>query len=110
MINEIIGAILVAVGIFIIYKLAESSKKDKEALSIGVLGLILIIGGGYVLLGSIKLYVLVKKIVGILFILLGGFFTFKFPSTTSYGIREFMNVAVLLGLFFIILGVWFVMF
>ena len=108
--TALVASIMIAFGLFILYKLFEVKKFDKETFAFIIVSLLLIVGGGWLLLSSITLQVILRKIGGILCILVGGFLVFKFPGHADYGIEGFMNVSVLIGLIFLILGVWLVLF
>jgi len=110
MLSQIVGSVLIAVGIFAIYLLGKSKKNDRDAFILIVLGLVFMGAGGWLLISHIAPMVLLKKFFGIIFVLMGGFLTLKFPAISKYQPGEFTSLGILIGLVLLILGVYMIMF
>ncbi|MEM7826956.1 MAG: hypothetical protein QXQ40_01890 [Candidatus Aenigmatarchaeota archaeon] len=109
MLLQLAGSVLIALGIFVLYLLVESGKKDREAFILIVLSLAFIVSGGWLLLSPIAFGVLIKKLFGFLLLCVGGFLAIYFPGT-GYKPEGFLNLGILLGLIFLIFGIYLVLF
>lgn len=107
---EFVFAVLVGLGLFLLIKTIEMGKGDKETIIYFFISLGLIIGGCYGLISVISIDVLMKKIGGILSTLIGFFLLFKFPGREGYGVEEFVNLGMLIGLVLLVIGIWLILF
>ena len=111
MVLDIIGgAVLMAFGIAAVYFTVDGDLSDSKFLMVLLIGVAAIIGGGWILITRITIPVLLTKIAGIILTALGFFLTVDFPDITQYQKEGFGIAGILLGLFFLILGVYLLIF
>lgn len=106
----LLAAILLAFGIFILYKLFEEGKSDKATALLIILSLIFLITGGWLIFKNITIETIMRKLGGIVCVILGIFLVFKFPGHADYGIQEFIHASIIIGLILLIFGVWLTLF
>lgn len=111
MVLEIIGAsVMIAFGVLAIFFSIDSGVNDMKMFIIMIIGLMLMIGGGWIIVTSISLAVLLAKIAGILLIALGFFMLTGFPDLYEYQTREMTKAGVFLGVIFFVVGFYLLLF
>ena len=111
MVFEIIAAaVMVAFGILAIYFSAEEGIGDMKMLIILLIGLILIIGGGWIIITNITLVALLSKTAGIVFAFFGFFLIWGFPDITQYQPEKMSKMGVFLGVIFFVIGIYLLLF
>jgi hypothetical protein len=107
----IVGAILLAFGIIAIYMSIEESKDaDIKFLVILLIGIIFAITGGWILVTTITLEVIIRKIVGIGLALFGFFMITGFPDVEEYQSHDMGRAGIIIGLVVLIIGIYLVLF
>lgn len=103
----IIAAILIAVGIFLIYFLDRVMKKEDWEMYVALgVGIVLILTGLYVAFYNIPIEILQKKLAGFIIGVIGFFLVFKAPDITDYQPSSFGGLSILIGLFLLIIGLY----
>jgi hypothetical protein len=111
MVLEIIGAaIMIAFGFLAIYFSVEDKFNDSHMFAVLIIGLILIIGGGWVIATHISLAVLLAKIAGIIFAFFGFFLIWGFPDVRDYQPENMGKTGVFFGVILFIIGVYLLLF
>ncbi len=103
---ELIPALLIGLGLFIIYILVIKNDKKFNDLNFPknvIIGLILFGVGSYILVSSIPSAVLTKKLIGLVLTLLGFFLVVWFPYTSEYN-RGFEVTGIFFGVVILIVG------
>lgn len=103
MIIEAIGAVMVAISILAIFLAFNSKEGDRKIFIILAFSILMLVLGGWLIIGSIGFYVLMKKAIGLFLSAAGIFIVLKFPG--GYCQEGFyQNIAVLIGFVMIIFG------
>lgn len=111
MLLEVIGgAVLVAFGLLAIYFSVEDGKNDSQLLLIVLVGIIAIVAGGWLILSSIPIFVLLAKLAGLILALAGLFLIISFPGVAEYQPFEMSKAGIFIGLIFLIVGVYLLIF
>ncbi len=100
------GAILLAFGFFVVYFAVESDKNDRSFLIILIIGIALILIGGWIILATITLEMLLKKLAGLVLAIIGLFMLAGFPDIGDYQAKGMSKAAMLIGLILLIVGVY----
>lgn len=116
--DALLGALLIALGVFALWALGPRQLTKKiltgnAGLWFGLLvGLALILGGGWLLFRDISLEAIRNKLIGLVLFAAGFFFVFHFPDIT--GLRHqperMSRFGIFLGLFLLILGLYMLLF
>lgn len=111
MILEVAGAaVMIAFGILAIYFSAGENMGDSQMLIVLIIGLILVIAGGWIIVTQISLVALLAKIAGIIFAFFGFFLIWGFPDITQYQGEGMSKFGIFLGVIFFILGIYLLLF
>lgn len=111
MLLEIIGgAILIAFGLLAIYFSVENEKNDFQLLVILLVGIIAIVSGGWLILSTIPLITLLAKLAGLILVLAGLFLIISFPGVEEYQPFEMSKTGIFIGLVFLIIGAYLIIF
>jgi Na+/melibiose symporter-like transporter len=111
MVLEILGAaILMAFGFLAIYWSLEEKFDDRRIVMIFFLGLAAIVAGGWIILSSISLAVILTKIAGIILGLIGGFLVIGFPDTDDYQPHGMSKAGIFIGMILLIFGLYLIFF
>ncbi len=84
---ELIPALLIGVGLLIIYFAVMKDGDKKVAFRLEqnlVIGLILVVIGGYILFSHLSSALLTKKFIGLILTVFGFFMVFKYPYCQQY--------------------------
>lgn len=111
----IIAAILIAFGILIIYfgisgQIALSDSRFMSVLALGVLSVMI---GSWIILSKITVFLLIKKIGGLILILFGLFMITGFPDLEEYqGFSHygFSKAGIFIGIVVLVVGGWLLFF
>jgi hypothetical protein len=111
MVLEIIGAaVMIAFGLLSIYFSAEEGYSDAKMMCILFIGVILVVGGGWIILTRISIALLLAKIAGIIFAFFGFFLIWGFPDITQYQSEKMSKAGILMGAIFFIVGIYLLFF
>ena len=100
------GAVLLAFGFFVIYFAFESKNDDRSFFAILLLGIALVVIGGWIILITITLEMLLIKIAGIVLALIGLFLLTGFPDIGDYQREGMSKAGIFIGLILLIFGVY----
>lgn len=104
----LVAAILIALGIFILYFL-DRDIEDKKMYVALFGGGALVLGGIYLLFYTIPADIIKRKVIGLFLSIVGFWMTFKFPGATEYQ-GEMGYTGILLGLVMLIFGIYWLLF
>ncbi|MFC2143633.1 hypothetical protein ACFLQN_04515 [Candidatus Aenigmatarchaeota archaeon] len=105
------GGILIAIGFFLAYfSIEESDHSDSSFLIMLLIGIAMIIAGGWIIAIKITFAVLLRKIAGFILAAVGLFMLVGFPDIVDYQRRGFTKSAMVIGLFLLVIGVYFLFF
>lgn len=111
MVLEIIGAaILIAFGILSIYFSISESGSDEQLLIILAIGTASLLFGLWILVTKLTLALLLRKIAGLFFTLVGAFLVFGFPDIKDYQRFELSKAGIFIGIIIFILGIYLLFF
>jgi uncharacterized membrane protein HdeD (DUF308 family) len=105
----ILAAILIAVGVFLLYNL-DRDIADNKLLKIVLPGIVLIVLGMYLLFGNIPVEVIKKKVWGIVLSAAGFWTAFRFPDNMDHQPEAFGWTAFIFGIMLMIVGIFLVFF
>jgi hypothetical protein len=108
-IEIIIAALLIVFGFFILYRL-DRGISDKEVLLIIILGFLSIASGAWIIIRGIGLWTIIKKLIGLCLLGIGGFLTISFPDVTDYQPEGFGLTGIFIGLVMLVLGIYLILF
>lgn len=109
MLEIIISAFAIATGFWILFRLSEKDIGDKGALALLIIGILLIGSGIWVIVSAAGLVIFIlQKIIGIILLALGIFFTGIFPGVSSYQEMGESSIGIILGIVFLIVGFYIV--
>lgn len=106
----IIGAILIAFGIMTIYFTIEEGVSDAKLMGIFILGLLSAGAGVFVLVKTLTLIVILKKITGLILGAAGLFFILGFPDIIDYQREAMGKAGIFIGIVLFIIGMWLLFF
>jgi hypothetical protein len=106
----IIGAVLIAFGIMTIYFSIEEGIGDAKLMGILILGLLSVGAGIFVLVKTLTLIVILKKITGLALAVAGLFFIIGFPDIIDNQPTGMGRAGVFIGIVLLVLGVWLLFF
>lgn len=104
----VIGAVLIGIGLLALILAFNSKKGDMQLLIMITVSILLIIIGGWMMLSSIDIMLLIQRIIGILLAFSGLFLLIKFPTQTQHDF--YLHLPLLLGVIFLIIGVYLTLF
>ena len=106
----ILAAVLIAFGLMTVYFIIDTGVSDQKLMGILLLGLLCIGGGVYVLLQALTLAVILKKLAGLVLILVGLFFIIGFPDIIDYQPSNFGRAGIFIGIVLMVIGIWLLFF
>lgn len=104
----VVAAILIALGIFILYFL-DRGIKDKEMYGAMFGGGILLLAGIYLLFYTIPADIIKRKVLGMAIGTIGFWMTFKFPGATEYQ-GEMGYTGIIFGIIMLVVGIYWLLF
>lgn len=111
MVLEIVGAaVMIAFGLLAVYLSIEGGKGDSKLIIIMLIGIALIVGGGWIIATRISLALLLAKIAGLILLAIGFFLIWGFPDSPDYQHRGMANTGVFLGIVLFIIGIYLLVF
>jgi len=111
MLLEVIGAaFMIAFGFLAIYFSAEEGFEDAQMLGVLIIGIILLVAGGWIIVTRISLAVLLAKIAGIIFAFFGFFLIWGFPDVADYQPHSMSKAGIFIGVVLFIIGVYLLLF
>jgi len=110
MIEIIVAAILIAIGIIAVFFSAESEKKDEKLLIVMIIGGISIVAGIWLIISTVGIFVIIKKIAGLLLLVFGGFMVLKFPDIDVYQPSGYAMTGIFIGIICAIIGIYLLIF
>src|SRR3990167_5553381 len=106
----IIAAILIAFGVMTIYFSIEEGMSDAKLMGIFILGLLAVGGGMFILVRTLTLIVILKKIAGLILGAAGLFFILGFPDVKDYQREGMGKAGIFIGIVLLVIGVWLLFF
>lgn len=104
----VVAAILIALGIFILYFLDRKVEDQKMYWALfGGTGLLL--AGIYLLFYAIPTEIIKRKVIGLILSVVGFWLTFKFPGATEYQ-GEQGYTGIILGIITLVVGIYLLLF
>ncbi|MBI2579845.1 MAG: hypothetical protein HYW27_03010 [Candidatus Aenigmarchaeota archaeon] len=110
MLEVIGGAILIAFGFFAIFMSAEEEFTDPKTLLVLLAGVLAIIGGIWLIISTLTLGVVLRKLAGLLLGGIGLFLVFGFPDISDYQQSGMSFTGIFIGFILMIVGVYFILF
>jgi hypothetical protein len=110
MIAILVAAILIALGILAVFLSAESGKKDERLLVVMLVGEISIVAGIWLIISTIGIFTIIKKIAGLLLLVFGGFMILKFPDIDVYQPKGYTITGIFIGIICAVIGVYLLLF
>lgn len=112
MVLEIIfAAVLIAFGIISILFSINEEVNDKQLLGILLLGIAAIVGGGWIILTHVTLWILLAKLAGLILAGIGLFLIIGFPDVEpDYQLKGMSNTGVFIGVVLLIIGAYLLFF
>jgi len=110
MIEVIGGAILIAFGFFAIFISAGEGFSDPKTLVVILAGVLAIIAGSWLIISTLTLGIVLRKIAGLIIGGIGLFLIFGFPDSSDYQSGDMAFTGIFIGLIMAIIGVYFILF
>ncbi|MEM7819755.1 MAG: hypothetical protein QXD48_02920 [Candidatus Aenigmatarchaeota archaeon] len=104
--DVVLGAVLLAFGLLVIYFSTEESKKEEQFLISLLIGIACVLAGGWIIITKITLALLLKRIAGLVFAGIGLFLIIGFPDAAEYQRIGMSKAGVFIGLIFFIIGLY----
>lgn len=105
---EFLGAVLIALGILVLYSIVSAKMDDKHFMAAAGSALVLLLFGLAFL--DVSAAVFWNKVKAVLVLLAGLFMLVKFPDILGYQRKEFGNTGVFIGLALVVLGIYWLLF
>ncbi|MBI4018608.1 MAG: hypothetical protein HY368_03290 [Candidatus Aenigmarchaeota archaeon] len=106
----IAAAVLIAVGLFVIFFSIDSDANDSKLLFMLFLGVVLIFAGGWLILSKLTWGVVVRKVAGLFLGALGFFLFAWFPDIQDYQKVGMTKTGIFFGIVFFIIGLYLLLF
>jgi hypothetical protein len=106
----IISAALIAFGVLSIVLSIEQGIKDNQLMAILLIGIGCVIAGSWILIDTLTLAVVLRKIFGIIMSGLGLFLLIGFPDILEYQRADLSRAGIFIGLFVLVIGIYFLLF
>ncbi len=111
MVLEIVAAaVLIAFGILSIYFTISSDVKDLQLMLILVIGAVSVILGIWIIISTLTLGVVLKKLAGLVISLFGVFLVIGFPDVAEYQQAGFSKAGIFLGIVLTVIGAYLLFF
>ncbi len=111
MVLEIIAAaVLIAFGILTIYFTISSDVKDLRLMLIMVIGAVSVILGIWIIISTLTLGVVLKKLAGLVISLFGVFLVIGFPDVAEYQQAGFSKTGIFIGIVLTVIGAYLLFF
>ncbi|MDI6720808.1 MAG: hypothetical protein QMD85_00355 [Candidatus Aenigmarchaeota archaeon] len=104
------GAALIAFGFFAVFMSADSDFSDPKMLIVLLAGVLAIIGGAWLIINTLTLGIVLRKIAGLLIGGIGLFLIFGFPDSSDYQSGEMAFTGIFIGMVMTIIGVYLILF
>ena len=104
------SAVLIGIGLFLLLMIEKLKKEDKYMYLALIIGIILVVFGGWLLTKVVSAAVIKRKFWGLLITIFGGWMVFGFPGTSEYQTDEFGYTGILIGLVALIGGIYLLVF
>ncbi|KHO48078.1 MAG: hypothetical protein QT00_C0001G0090 [archaeon GW2011_AR5] len=107
----ILAAVLIAFGIIAILFSINEDVNDKQLIVVLLVGVAAIIGGGWIILTHVTLWILLAKLAGLILAGIGLFLIIGFPDVEpDYQLRGMSNAGVFIGIVLLIIGAYLLLF
>lgn len=107
----ILAAVLVAFGVISILFSLNEDVGDKQLIAVLLIGIAAIVGGAWIILTHITLWILLAKLAGLILAGLGMFLIIGFPDVEpDYQLRGMSNFGVFIGVILLIVGAYLLFF
>ena len=104
------SAVLIGAGLFLLLMIEKLKKDDLHMYAALIIGIILVVFGGWLLTKTVSAAVIKRKFWGALITLFGSWMVFGFPGTSEYQTNEFGYTGILIGLVALIGGIYLLVF
>ena len=106
----ILAAILIAFGVLSIYLSVEEGVNDIKLMIILFIGIGSVIAGLWVLIETLTIGLILRKLLGLALAGFGVFLIIGFPDVRDYQRFEMAKSAIFIGLIVFVLGIYFLLF
>ena len=107
----VLAAVLIAFGVISILFSINDDVGDKKLVGIMLIGIAAIVGGGWIILTHVTLWILLAKLAGLILAGLGLFLIIGFPDVEpDYQLRGMSNAGVFIGVILLIVGAYLLFF
>ncbi len=110
-VDVIVAAIMMAVGIITIFFMSELKLSDTKAIAALVISVILVVAGAWLFVMSIGIFVILQKIAGLILLGFGVFMILGFPGAVNeYQTMGMAKTGIFIGIVLIIVGAYLLFF
>lgn len=106
----IVSAFLIAFGLLSIFLSIEEGVSDPKLMLILILGAGCLIAGSWLLIDTLTLGLIIRKLFGIVMSGLGLFMLIGFPDIMEYQREDMSRAGIFIGLFMLVIGIYFLLF
>lgn len=106
----LLAGVLIAFGIMTVYFTIEQRISDQKLMAIFVLGLLCVGAGLYVLIKTVTLVVILRKLAGVAVAAVGLFFVVGFPDVRQYQRQDMSRTGAFIGIVMLVIGIWLLFF
>ncbi|MBI2173420.1 MAG: hypothetical protein HYT73_04430 [Candidatus Aenigmarchaeota archaeon] len=110
MLEVIGGAILIAFGFFAIFISAGEGFSDPKTLVVILAGVLAIIVGSWLIISTLTLGIILRKIAGLIIGGIGLFLIFGFPDVPDYQPNDMSFAGIIIGFIMAIIGIYLILF
>lgn len=107
---ELFVAVLLAFAFFCLGIVITKGLKYNHGIGLTIFSIGLILLSGLILIWSFGIGLLIQKLIGLGFVVFGFFMTVKFPQPGGYQPEGFSRLGLLLGLFCLFVGIYWLLF
>jgi hypothetical protein len=103
----IAGAVLLAFGLLVIYFSTQGSKTDEIYFLSLLVGIVCVVAGGWIILSTVTLALILKRLAGLILAGIGVFMLTGFPDVSpDYQPVAMSKAGILIGLILLIIGIY----
>lgn len=106
----ILAAVLIAFGVLSIWLSINGDVNDKNLIIILLVGVAAIVGGIWIILTHITLWILLAKLAGLILVGIGVFLIIGFPDVADYQRPDMSSTGVFIGIVLLIIGAYLLFF
>lgn len=106
----IIAAVLIAFGIMSIYFTISMDVKDMRLMLVLIIGAVSLIAGMWLIISTLTLGVVLKKLAGLVLAAFGVFLVVGFPDISEYQQFGFSKAGIFIGIILTVIGAYLLVF